>query len=302
MLQQVLINGLISGSIYTLISLGFAIIYRTVRFFHFAHGVVYAGGAYLAYTLVVSFWSLVDSSGSLFLRWCIAVPAVIVCAGAVGVLIDRVVYRPLRKRKAPNLVFLIASFGVFIFIQNLLQLIYGAQMLTLRAGSVKEGHHILGAVITNIQILILVVSCLLFVTLWLFVQKTKLGKAMRAVADDPLAASVVGINPERIILAAFAIGSALAGVAGMLVSLETNIEPTMGMNAILKGIIASIIGGIGSIPGAMFGGIFLGLAENLGIWKISAGWKDCIAFAILIVFLLIRPGGIMNVKTHGERL
>ena len=256
----------------------------------------------MAYTLVVSFWSLVDSSGSLFLRWCIAVPAVIVCAGAVGVLIDRVVYRPLRKRKAPNLVFLIASFGVFIFIQNLLQLIYGAQMLTLRAGSVKEGHHILGAVITNIQILILVVSCLLFVTLWLFVQKTKLGKAMRAVADDPLAASVVGINPERIILAAFAIGSALAGVAGMLVSLETNIEPTMGMNAILKGIIASIIGGIGSIPGAMFGGIFLGLAENLGIWKISAGWKDCIAFAILIVFLLIRPGGIMNVKTHGERL
>ena len=108
MLQQVLINGLISGSIYTLISLGFAIIYRTVRFFHFAHGVVYAGGAYLAYTLVVSFWSLVDSSGSLFLRWCIAGPAVIVCAGAVGVLIDRVVYRPLRKRKAPNLVFLIA--------------------------------------------------------------------------------------------------------------------------------------------------------------------------------------------------
>ncbi len=125
---------------------------------------------------------------------------------------------------------------------------------------------------------------------------------MRAVADDPLAASVVGINPERITLAAFAIGSALAGVAGILVSLETNINPTMGMNAILKGIIASIIGGIGSIPGAMLGGLFLGLAENLGIWKISAGWKDCIAFVILIVFLLIRPSGIMGVKTQGEQL
>lgn len=117
-----------------------------------------------------------------------------------------------------------------------------------------------------------------------------------------LSASVVGINPERIILAAFAIGSALAGVAGILISLETNIEPTMGMNAILKGIIASIIGGIGSIPGAMFGGLFLGIAENLGIWKISAGWKDCIAFVILIVFLLFRPGGIMGVKSGGERL
>ena len=223
-------------------------------------------------------------------------------AGIVGILVDRVVYRPLRRRKAPNLVFLIASFGVFIFIQNLLQLIFGAQILTIRSGPVKEGHHVLGAVITNVQILILVVSVVLCVALWLFVKKTKLGKAMRAVADDPLAASVVGIHPERIILAAFAIGSALAGAAGILVSLETNIEPTMGMNAILKGIIASIIGGIGSIPGAVFGGLFLGLAENLGIWKISAGWKDCIAFAILIVFLLILPSGVMGVKPHGEQL
>jgi len=134
------------------------------------------------------------------------------------------------------------------------------------------------------------------------VKKTKLGKAMRAAADDRIGASVVGINLERSILAAFAIGSALAGAAGILISLETNIEPTMGMNAILKGIIASIIGGIGSIPGALFGGLFLGIAENLGIWKISASWKDCIAFAILIIFLLFRPGGIMGIKPKGERL
>jgi branched-chain amino acid transport system permease protein len=232
----------------------------------------------------------------------IAILIGIVGAAIIGVLIDQVVYRPLRKRKAPNLVFLLASFGVFIFIQNLLQLIFGAQILTMRTGPVKEGHHFLGAVITDIQILILVVSVSLCAALWLFVQKTKLGKAMRAVADDPLAASVVGINPEKIILAAFAIGSALAGAAGILISLETNIEPTMGMNAILKGIIASIIGGIGSIPGAMFGGLFLGIAENLGIWKISAGWKDCIAFVILIAFLLLRPGGIMGIKTEKEQL
>jgi branched-chain amino acid transport system permease protein len=305
MVNQLLLNCIITGSIYILIALGFTIIYRTVKFFHFAHGVVYASGAYCAY-VVVSRWSLVigqeAGNPAFFGCWFLAVIAGIAGAGIVGILIDRIIYKPLRKRKAPNLVFLIASFGVFIFIQNLLQLIFGAQILTIRTGPVKEGHHIFGAVITNIQILILIVSVFLCVALWQFVKRTKLGKAMRAVADDPLAASVVGINPERIILAAFAIGSALAGVAGMLVSLETNIEPTMGMNAILKGIIASIIGGIGSIPGAVFGGLFLGLAENLGIWKISAGWKDCIAFAILIVFLLIRPGGIMNVKTHGERL
>ena len=290
--MQFILNGIIAGSMYSLVAVGFALIYQTGRFFHFAHGVVYATGAYLAYTLVISLD--INPVASFFLS--------LALAGGVGVGVDRFVYKPLRKQKAPNLVFLIASFGIFIFIQNLLQLIYGAQILTMRTGSVKEGHHFLGAVITDIQILILVVSAALCLGLWLFVKRTKLGKAMRAVADDRIAASVVGINPERIILAAFAIGSALAGAAGILISLETDIKPTMGMNAILKGIIASIIGGIGSIPGAMFGGLFLGIAENLGIWKISAGWKDCIAFVILIVFLLFRPGGIMGVKSEGERL
>lgn len=301
MIKQLLLNGVIAGSIYSLVGLGFTTIYRTVKFFHFAHGVVYAAGAYLAYA-VFSCWFLVFSEEGSYLSWIVAVLAGVIGAGIIGILIDRIIYRPLRKKKAPNLVFLLASFGIFIFIQNLLQLIFGAQILSIRTGPVKEGHHFLGAVITDIQILILVVSVSLCVSLWLFIQKTKLGKAMRAVSDDPMAASIVGINSERIILAAFAIGSALAGAAGILISLETNIEPTMGMNAILKGIIASIIGGIGSIPGAMFGGLFLGIAENLGIWKISAGWKDCIAFVILIVFLLLRPGGIMNVKSQGERL
>lgn len=296
--SQLLLNGIISGVIYALIALGFTIIYRTVRFFHFAHGVVYASGAYLAYSVLRIAYSESNSPAVLIF----AVLGGIIGAGILGVLIDRLLYKPLRKKKAPNLVFLLASFGVFIFIQNLLQLIFGAQILSIRTGPVIEGHHILGAVITNIQILILIVSVFLCVTLWLYIKKAKLGKAMRAVADDPLAASVVGINPERITLVAFAIGSMLAGAAGILVSLETNIEPTMGMNAILKGIIASIIGGIGNIPGAMFGGLFLGLAENLGIWKISAGWKDCIAFVILIIFLLVRPGGIMNVKSKGEQL
>ena len=129
-----------------------------------------------------------------------------------------------------------------------------------------------------------------------------MGKAIRAVADDTIGASVSGIYSEKIILYAFGIGSAFAGMAGVLISLETNIEPTMGMNAILKGIIASIIGGIGSIPGAMLGGFLLGIVENLGIWKIQAGWKDSIAFAVLILFLLFRPQGILGKKDDKERL
>ena len=290
MLQQLLVNGIIAGGIYALVALGFSVIYRTVKFFHFAHGVIYTAGAYAAYTLAIQ----------LNLPFILAFFFAMLVAAILGVAIDRAVYRPLRSKGASNLIFLLASFGVFVFLQNLIQLIYGAQILSLRTGPVTEGYHIFSAVITPIQIAILVVSIALMFGLWAFIMKTKLGKAMRAVSDDPIAANVVGINPERTILLSFALGSALAGAAGVLIALETNIEPTMGFSAILKGIIASVIGGIGSIPGAMFGGFFLGIAENLGIAWIPSGWKDAIAFAILIIFLLIRPRGILGIKTEKE--
>jgi len=292
MIKQIIINGIVVGCIYNLISIGFVLIYKTSKYFHFAHGVVYAAGAYLAYMLFVLL--NINPFISFFLS--------LILAAILGVAIDRFVYYPLRKRKTSSLVFLLASFGVFIFLQNLIQLIFGAQILTLRTGLVKEGHHLLGAVITDNQILIIVSSLVLFFLCWLFVQKTKYGRAIRAVSDDPIGAKVVGINSEKIIMITFAIGSALAGAAGILVSLETSIEPNMGLNAILKGIIASIVGGIGSVPGALFGGLFLGLAENLGIWHIQAGWKDAIAFVILILFLLLRPSGIMGVKTEKEKI
>lgn len=299
MFNQFIINGIIISSIYALIAIGFSIIYRTVKFFHFAHGVVYTVGAYLVYTIVSSQLSAANEDLSIGV-WAFALILGIIGASLLGILIDRFVYYQLRKHQTSNLIFLLASFGIFIFIQNLIQLIYGAQILTIRTGVIREGHLFLGAIITDIQITILIVSIVLLLLVWYFIQKTKLGKAMRAVADDPVAANVVGINPERIIIVSFAIGSALAGVAGILISFETNIEPTMGFNAILKGIIASIIGGMGSIPGAVLGGLFLGLAENLGIWKVSAEWKDSIAFGILLVFLLIRPRGILGKRTYKE--
>jgi branched-chain amino acid transport system permease protein len=150
--------------------------------------------------------------------------------------------------------------------------------------------------------LILATLVALLVILCLILGKTKIGKAIRAVADDPLGVSVSGINPERVVFFAFGIGSVLAGMAGVLVSFETNIEPMMGMSAIFKGIIASIVGGIGSVPGAVLGGCFLGIVENLAIWKIQAGWKDTIAFGVLIVFLLMKPEGILGKKENGEPL
>lgn len=292
MLQQLILNGIIAGSIYALIAISFTVIYRTVRFFHLAHGVVYTAGAYFTYTFFKQ----------LHINFIISFLLAVGISAILGIAIDRFVYYPLRQQKASDLILLLASFGIFIFIQNLIQLIYGAQIITLRTGPVKEGYHFLGAIITDIQILILVVSIIIMILLWFFVLKTKSGKAMRAVSDDSIGAMVAGINPERTISLSFAIGSALAGVAGILISLETNIEPTMGFNAILKGMIASIVGGIGSIPGAVLGGFFLGLAENLGIWKISSGWKDTIAFVILILFLLLRPGGIMGIKAEKEQI
>jgi branched-chain amino acid transport system permease protein len=290
MLQQLLVNGLIAGGIYALVALGFSIIYRTVKFFHLAHGVVYTAGAYIGYTFAIQ----------LKVNFVVAFLFAMVFAALLGAAIDRTVYRPLRARKASNLILLLASFGIFVFVQNLIQLIYGAQILSIRTGPVTEGYHVLSAVITPTQITILVVSIALMFTLWAFVMKTRLGKAMRAVSDDPIAANVVGINPERTILLSFVIGSALAGAAGLLIAFETNIEPTMGFSAILKGIIASIVGGIGSIPGAMVGGFFIGVSENIGIAWIPSGWKDAIAFGILIVFLLVRPRGFFGLKGEKE--
>lgn len=292
MIGQLVINGLIAGGIYALVGLGFTVIYGTVRFFHFAHGAIYAVGAYMAWLAV----------GRLGIPLIPSVLLACLVAGAFGVLIDFAVYRPLRARKSPNLVYLLASFGVFVFLNNALQFIFGADIKSLRSGSVSEGRHFLGAVITDIQIVILVACLLLALTLIVFVKATRLGKAIRAVADDPVAASLVGIHSERIIRTSFFLGSVLAGAAGILVSLETNIEPTMGLNAVLKGIIAAVIGGMGSIPGALLGGLIIGLAENLGIYGISAGWKDAIAFTILVVFMLFRPGGIFGRESEIRRM
>lgn len=238
------------------------------------------------------------------------------CASSAiaGALIDRVFYRPLRRRNAPaltqlvaSLVFLLASFGAFIFLQNLVQVLAGgAEVLSLRSDiehsalwSAFGGR--LQAAVTRTQIIIVLVAWTLAAAASAMVQFTRFGKAMRAVADDPLGANVVGIESNRVIRSSFLLGSALAGAAGMLISLETNMEPTMGLNAVMKAIIACIVGGVGSVPGAMLGGLFLGLVENLSVFAIASQWKDTVAFAILIGFLVLRPVGILGAPEDGRR-
>lgn len=283
MLSQLLVNGLIAGSIYALVALGFGLIYSTTRFFHFAHGAVYAAGAYLTYAC----WLL---GLSLY----VAIPLAVIGTAILGALIEVGVYRPLRKKNASSLILLLASLGLFIVIQNFISLIFGDDTKTIRGGAVTEGLPVFGARITPIQIAIIVVSALLFAFCSVFMKKTKIGKAMRAVANDPELARVVGIEPDQVILVTFALGSALAAVAAILISLDTDMTPMMGFYALLMGVVAVIAGGIGSIPGAALGGLLVGMAQHLGVWKIPTQWQDTIVFLILIFFLLFRPQGFLG--------
>jgi len=285
-LNQLIINIIISASLYALVAFGFTLIYSTTRFFHFAHGIVFTSAAYFVYALYIF----------LKLPFALSVGLAILLSAGLGCLIDRAIYRPLRQRKSSSLVLLLASLGVYIVLQNLISLFFGDDTKSIRSGVVKEGLNVFGARITPIQITIIAVSIILLIGLVLLLKRTKLGKAIRAVSDDPELSSICGIDSERIILYVFAIGSALAGVAGILVALDVDMNPTMGMRFLMMGVVAVIIGGVGSITGTALGALLLGMAQHLGVWKISSQWQDAIAFAILLIFLLFRPEGFLGKK------
>lgn len=213
----------------------------------------------------------------------------------IGYILDKFIYLPLRKRKASNMVLLVASLGAFTAIQAIIAILFTSQFQTLsRNASGQKIYEIFGGIITQTQLLILISGIVITAGLVLFLNKTMSDKTIRAISDDEEAAKIVGINTNKIIGYVFFIGSAIAGLAGILVGFDTGIEPTMGMGLLLKGVIASIVGGIGNIYGGVLGALLLGFAENFGIWKISGEWKDAIAFALLIIFLLFRPRGIIN--------
>lgn len=284
MLLQIIANGIIAAGVYILVALGFGLVYSATRFFHFAHGVVFTAGAYFTFLLKV--WLGFPLSFSILL----AIPLTTL----LGCLMETFAYHPLRRKGASPLILLLASLGMYIVLQNVISMIFGDATKTIRSGPVKEGLNVFGARITPIQILIICVSIVLVVAVALLLKKTKMGKAMRAVANDPELASVSGIDSDRVILWTFAVGSALAGVAGILVALDVDMTPTMGMNALMMGVVAVIIGGVGSIPGVALGALLLGMAQHLGVWYISSKWQDAIAFIILAAFLLVRPQGFLG--------
>lgn len=282
---QILLNAVIAGAIYSLVALGFTLIYSTARFFDLSYGALIAVGGYVTYAI----YKEADLPA-----W-LAIGLGALLAGVLGMFVERFVYRPLRGRKASNTILLVASLGVLTIIQAIIAIIFSSQFQTLskNVGSTQV-FDIFGGVITDVQAIIFAAGLIIMTVVGFVLSKALFGKAVRAVADDIEVASIVGINSAKVLSIVAFVGGAIAGLSGIAVGFDTGIEPLMGMSLLLKGVIAAIIGGIGSIYGAVLGAFLLALIENFGAWQFAGEWKDAIAFGVLIVFLLIRPKGILS--------
>jgi len=286
MFFQLLINGLIAGSVYALVAAGFSCVYTTNRFVHFAHGSTVTVCSFFL------FWLL----EYLHIPFIACTALVVLFAGGLGYTMHACIYLPLRKKGASSSILLIASLALMYFLNNLMQLLFGADVKILSVITESTGINIWGAYITPLQIVVIITALVLLAFVWIFTKKSKLGKLMRAVADNPELARISGINTTSIQHWSFVIGSAIAGVAAILISLEYNIESIMGTNYMIHGFTGAVIGGVSSLPGSILGSYMLGLIENFGIWFLPSGYKSAIAFVLLLIFLLIRPQGILGMN------
>ncbi len=292
-LQQI-INGLALGSIYALIALGYTMVYGVLRFINFAHSDVLMLGAFAAFFLAPVVGTVLPPQSYLSAILIVIVAAAI-CA-AIGILIELLAYRPLRNR--PKLTVLITAIGVSLFIEFTCQhnAVFGANTKPFPKLIPDHNFQLGSIVIANHDLVVPLVTASLLALLWLVVQRTKIGMAMRAVSFNPQAAALMGVNINRVISFTFGLGSALAAVAGILYAMKApGIEPLMGVQPGLRAFVAAVLGGIGNLPGAALGGLLLGLLETFagGIPGIS-NYRDGIAFAILILILLFRPSGLLG--------
>ncbi|MCO4794683.1 MAG: branched-chain amino acid ABC transporter permease [Bacteriovoracaceae bacterium] len=288
-LIQYLVNGITQGSIYALIALGYTMVYGIIKLINFAHGEFYMIGAFIGFYCITSGMPL----------W-MAFPIAMAGSGLIAVLVERVVYRPIRY--AGRIPALITALGTSLFFQYLGQGVLGADPKAYPTGFEDKTYMFGEVMITKTQIIIFLVTMILMVFLYWLVNHTKTGKAMRATSFDKNAAELMGINTNKIISFTFFVGASLAGAAGVLVGMYYNTaEPMMGLIPGLKAFIAAVLGGIGIIPGAVIGGLVLGVAENLVVGFWVSTYRDAIAFAILILILLIKPSGILG-KNRKEKV
>jgi branched-chain amino acid transport system permease protein len=287
-LQQ-LMNGLSLGSIYALIALGYTMVYGVLRLINFAHGDVYMVGAYVGYYVSRR---LRGDEPSLLGALVVMIVSMAVCA-VLGMLIERLAYRPVRREA--RLTLLITAIGVSLFIENVAQLVFGPDPKFFPSLAPRADFRIGGVHLTSEQLTVIVMSMLLMVLLRFFILKTRTGKAMRAVSFSLDGARLMGISTDKIIAITFAVGSALAAAAGVLIGMQIpKIDPLMGIMYGLKAFVAAVLGGIGSIPGAVLGGLLIGTSEVMVVGYLSSTYRDAIAFAILILVLILRPQGLLG--------
>jgi branched-chain amino acid transport system permease protein len=295
-LVQLTVNGLTLGGVYALVALGFSMVYGILKLLNFAHGDVMMVGAFVGWGVLNWLGGAENPSVAVWVVIALMVLAAMVAGGVLGVAIERFAYRPLRN--APRIAPLISALGVSFFLQNSVLLLYGADFRSYDTDFLVDLDRGIdwGVLrVWTIRLLVILSAVAMMIALVVLVNRTKLGKAMRATSYDREAAAMMGIDVDRVIAATFFVGSALAGAAGVLVGLVFfQINHFMGFAYGLKGFTAAVVGGIGSIPGAMLGGLLIGLAEAYTVGYLTSSFRDVIVFSILILFLLLRPQGILG--------
>jgi branched-chain amino acid transport system permease protein len=277
-MSQVLMNALVTASTYGLVGGGFFLVWRTGRFFHIAHGIVLTIGAYTTFVM----------------RTRVGIPlamavlcGICVCA-LIGAVMDWCVYRPLRRRGASADVLLLASLGIYVSLQAVLIMVFGAGTQSFRNGYVPESLSILGTRVTQPQLIAIVSAAGSLFALWTFLSRTRLGLQIRAVADDPELAAAYGLDRDRLCLVSGVIASALAAIAGILMAWSADMTPMLGFSAVLMGVVVMVIGGLGGIGGLAGGGAVVALLQHLTSWWISTRWQETIVFLLLTGVLLLR--------------
>lgn len=297
-LQQ-LINGLAQGGIYALIALGYTMVYGVLRFINFAHGDVFMLGAFAGLFIAPQVLAATGLGPSLTSALIVLLLAMAVTM-LIGIAIERLCYRPLRGH--PRITVLITAIGVSLFLENTGQLVFGVnpqsfpELIVDRALEIPASWGSLSLLtITLSQVIVLTATVALLAVLHHIVHRTRTGLAMRALALNPTAAQLTGVNLNKVIAFTFGLGSALAGAAGILASIQQpSIDPLMGINAGLKAFVAAVLGGIGNLPGAVLGGILIGVIEALVVGYLSPTYRDPLVFALLILILLVRPAGLLG--------
>jgi len=285
LLIQLLVTGVINGSHYALLGIGFGLIFATTRIVHFAYGPVFTFAAYVG-------WAV---SGSLGLPVFVGLAAAIAAAVVLGLLSYALVYRPLELRNAPVLVPLIASLGLYILLENLVGIVFGTGVRVVE--DFDPGVHFVGpAYFTSIQVWQVASLAIIGAGLAAFLRWTRYGKAIMAMTDDPEMARVIGIDTVRITLLVFILGSAISAVPAMLILLKDGASTHMGFAAVFMAFVAVIVGGVGSLKGAAAGGFLLGLVQSLGLWQIPTDWQNSIAFVVLFLMIMLRPEGLFGVR------